>query len=423
MGRLMGVVGLLVLLGIAVALSKNRRRFPVRVVLWGLGLQLAFALMILKTAPGQVFFGWVEAAFTKIVSFSDVGARFVVGDWGVSVAATNAVTGKPHVIGFAMAFRTLPVIIFFASLMGVCYHLGLMQRLVAGLAWLMRRTMKVSGAEALSSAGNTFVGMTEAPLMIRPYVATLTESELMAVMTGGLATIAGSVLALYVSFGIDAGHLLCASVMSAPAALMVAKIMLPETEEAKTAGGAPVKLERTTRNVIDAAAAGASDGLHLALNVGAMLIAFVALLAMVNYGLGQLHDGVAWATRWQGLPASLQEFFGWLFRPLAFVMGVPWGEADKVGSLMGIKISANELIAYHSLGEMIKSHALSDRAVTIATYALCGFANFGSTAILIGGLSAMAPERRQDLSRLALRALAGGAIASFITATVAGMLV
>jgi len=252
-------------------------------------------------------------------------------------------------------------------------------------------------------------------------VADLTDSELMAVMTGGLATIAGSVLALYVSFGIDAGHLLCASVMSAPAGLLVAKIMLPETQEARTSGSTPVRFERQTRNVIDAAASGAWDGMRLALNVAAMLIAFVALLAMVNYLLGQAHEGVAWAVGWTGFPSSLQEIFGWLFRPLAFVMGVPWSEAGHVGSLMGIKISANELIAYTELAKL--KEQLSPRSVVIATYALCGFANFGSIAILIGGLSGLAPERRQDLSRLALRALAGGAIASFMTATIAGIVI
>jgi len=418
--RLMGVVGLVVLLGLAAALSRNRRGIPLRTVLWGLGLQVAFALVILKTVVGRAVFGWVDAGFTQVIGFTDAGARFVLGDWGVPVGATNLATGGPHAIGFVLGFKMLPVLIFFASLMGILYHLGVMQKVVAGMAWIMRYTMKVSGAEALSSAGNVFVGMTEAPLMIRPYVAQLTESELMAVMTGGLATIAGSVLALYVSFGIDAGHLLCASVMSAPAALVVAKIMLPETEESQTAGSVRVALERKTINVIDAASAGAWEGLRLALNVGAMLIAFVALLAMVNFVLARGHDLVASAAGWQGFPNSLQEIFGWVFRPLAFVMGVPWGEASTVGSLMGLKISANELLAYQELVQ-VKAQ-LSPRSVVISTYALCGFANFGSIAILIGGIGGMAPERRQDLSRLSLRALAGGAIASFMTATIAGIL-
>ena len=418
--RLVGLLGLLVLVGIALALSSNRRRIAIRTVLWGMGLQVAFALVILRTAAGRVFFEWLAAAFKQLIAFTDSGTRFVLGDWGVPVRAINAATGQPHEIGFVLAFKMLPVLIFFASLMSILYHLGIMQRVVAGMAWLMRRTMRVSGAEALNAAGNIFVGMTEAPLMIRPYVGELTESELMAVMVGGLATIAGSVMALYVSFGIDAGHLLCASVMSAPAALMIAKIILPETGEPKTSGTTPVHFERDTHNVIDAAAAGAWQGLRLALNVGAMLIAFIALLAMVNYWLRGVHDACVLFFRWSGFPASLEEIFGFLFRPLAWVMGVPWAEADEVGSLMGIKISANELIAYTRLVK-IKA-ALSPRSVVIATYALCGFGNFGSIAILIGGIGGIAPQRRADLSRLALRALAGAVIASFTTATIAGIL-
>ncbi|MBL7223668.1 MAG: NupC/NupG family nucleoside CNT transporter [Candidatus Brocadiae bacterium] len=418
--RLTGLLGIVALLGIAFALSRNRRRIPVGTVLWGLGLQVVFAVLILKTPWGRVVFDWANAAFTRLIGFTDDGAKFVFGDWGAPVEATHLVTKKPHAIGFVLAFKVLPVLIFFASLMSVLYHLGVMQKLVSAAAWVMRYTMKVSGAEALSAAGNIFVGMTEAPLLIRPYVGKLTQSELMAVMTGGLATIAGSVLALYVSFGIEPGHLLCASVMSAPAALVVAKIMLPETEEPATAGSIQVEFERKTTNVIDAAASGAWEGLRLALNVAAMLLAFVALLALVNFLIGQVHTGVAWATGWQGFPSSLQDILGLLFRPLAFVMGVPWGEAKGVGTLLGVKISLNELIAYQQLVAM--KGQLSARSVTIATYALCGFANFGSIGIMIGGISGMAPERRADLSRLSLRALAGGAIASFLTACIAGIL-
>ena len=402
--RLTGLLGIAVLLGIAFALSRDRRRIPWRVVAWGLGLQLAFGLLILRTAPGRVVFQWASAAFGRIIDFTKAGAGFLFGELATKV----------------VAFQMLPVLIFFASLMGVLYHLGVMQKVVAAMAWVMRYTMKVSGAEALSAAGNIFVGMTEAPLLIRPYIGRLTESELMAVMTGGLATIAGSVLAVYVSFGVDAGHLLCASVMSAPAALVVAKIMVPETAEPATGGALKVACERQTRNVIDAAAAGAGEGLRLALNVGAMLIAFVALLAMVNYWLRGVHELGVLALGWAGFPSSLQEILGFVFRPLAWTMGVPWGEAGAVGSLMGIKIAANEWIAYDSLVTM--QPLLSKRAVAIATYALCGFANFGSIAILIGGIGGIAPERRQDLSRLSLRALAGGAIASFLTASIAGML-
>lgn len=433
--RLIGVLGLAALIGIAWLLSRGRRRIPIRTVLWGLGLQVAFALLILRTRVGTAIFQGAEDAFNRLISFTDEGSRFVFGELA---------TGKSQAIGFVLAFRVLPVIVFFASLMSILYHLGIMQKVVAGLAWVMKRCMRVSGAEALVAATEVFVGMTEAPLAIRPYLARLTESELLAVMTCGLANIAGSVMAVYVGFGINAGHLLCASVMSAPAALLVAKIMIPETGESETAGTVRVPYERTTSNVIDAAAVGATDGLRLALNVGTMLVAFLALLAMANYFLGaardlltqwlpwdDLHGG--WGEflrrasvvgpspdRWGWFPARLEDVFGWLFRPLAFLMGVEWKDAGVVGSLMGVKTGLNEMIAYQQLGAL--KAQLAPRSVTIATYALCGFANFGSLAIQIGGVSALVPERRQDLSRLSLRALAGGTLATFMTATIAGIL-
>ncbi len=419
--RLIGVVGLGVLVGVAWLLSRNRRRIPVRTVLWGLGLQLAFAFLILKTGPGRAVFGWLGDAFHQLIKFTDAGIAFVFGSKGQTALLTEEIGKVQYRVDLPLAFRALPVIIFFASLMGILYHLGVMQRVVAGMAWLMRRTMRVSGAEALSAAGNIFLGMTEAPLLIRPYVANLTQSELFAVMVGGLATIAGSVMAVYISFGIGAEYLLCASVMSAPAALAIAKIMEPETEEPATSGSAPVRFERETRNVIDAAAAGASDGLKLALNVAAMLIAFVALLALVNYLLGEMSRGMA-GIGWAGWPSKLEDILGWLFRPLACVMGVPWGDAKAIGSVMGIGISANEWIAYTQLAGMAKAGALQPASVGIGTFALCGFANFGSLGIIIGGIGSLAPERRGDLSRLALRALVGGAIACYMTATIAGML-
>jgi len=408
--RLMSVVGVLVLLGLALALSSNRRRFPLRTVLWGLGLQFAFALLILRTTVGRVLFDGANAAFNTLIGFADKGAEFVFG---------KLASGESPA-GFVLAFRVLPVIIFFASLMSILYHLGVMQRVVAGMAWVMRRCLRVSGAEALVAATEVFVGMTEAPLAIRPYLARLTESELMAIMTAGLANIAGSVMALYVSFGIDAGHLMCASVMSAPAALAIAKIIVPETGQPETATTGRIPYERATNNVIDAAAVGATDGLRLALNVATMLIAFIALLALVNALLGGAHDLALRWLGWGGFPASLEEILGWLFRPLAFVIGVPWGEAGTVGSLMGVKTGLNELIAYQKLAAL--KAELSPRAYTIATYALCGFANFGSLAIQIGGVSALVPERRQDLSRLSLRALAAGTLATFLTAAIAGIL-
>lgn len=407
----MSFVGLCVLVGIAFLLSTNRRKFPVRTVLWGLGLQLGFALLILRTHVGRVMFDAANAAFATLIGFADEGAVFVFGK----------AAAKDSPLGFVLACRVLPVIVFFASLMSILYHLGVMQKVVAGMAWLMRRCMRVSGAEALVSATEVFVGMTEAPLAIRPYVARLTESELLAIMTAGLANIAGSVMALYVSFGIEAGHLLCASVMSAPAALVIAKIMIPETQEPETSGNVRIPYERTTRNVIDAAAVGATDGLRLALNVATMLIAFIALLALVNYLLAGAHDLAARWLGWHWFPAKLEDIFGFVFRPLAFLMGVPtWREAGIVGSLMGVKTGLNELIAYQQLAAL--KPQLSERSFIIATYALCGFANFGSLAIQIGGVSALAPERRQDISRLSLRALVGGTLATFSTATIAGIL-
>lgn len=419
--RLIPLLGLALLVAIAWALSHNRRRIPIRTVLWGFGLQLAFAILILKTAPGQAVFAWLGGAFRQLIAFTDEGIAFVFGSGAEPVLLTEKIADVQYRVQLPLAFRALPVIIFFASLMGILYHLGIMQRIVAAMAWLMRRTMRVSGAEALSAAGNVFLGMTESPLLIRPYVAGLTRSELFAVMVGGLATIAGSVMAVYVSFGITPEYLLCASVMSAPAALAIAKIMEPETEEPATAGTVHVAFQRETRNVIDAAAAGAWDGLRLALNVAAMLIAFVALLAMINYLLGELSGGMA-SLGWHGWPRKLEHIFGWVFRPLAFLMGVPWGPAQAVGSVMGIGISANEWIAYTQLGAMSYSGLLPPRAVAIGTFALCGFANFGSLGILIGGIGGLAPERRPDLSRLALRALVGGAIACYSTAAIAGML-
>jgi len=416
-----GVAGLVVLVGIALLLSRDRRRIRVRTVLWGLGLQLAFALLILKTSPGRAVFAWLGGAFRQLIAFTDKGVAFVFGSGAEPALLTEKIGQVQYRVDLPLAFRALPVIIFFASLMGILYHLGVMQRVVAGMAWLMRRTMKVSGAEALSGAGNIFLGMTESPLLIRPYVASLTQSELFAVMVGGLATIAGSVMAVYVSFGIEAEYLLCASVMSAPAALAIAKIMEPETEEPATCGAVPVRLERETRNVIDAAAGGAWDGLRLALNVAAMLIAFVALLAMVNYLLGEVSRGAA-ALGWAGCPKTLEEILGGLFWPLAFVMGVPAGDAGAIGSVMGIGISANEWIAYTRLAGMAQAGALQPASVAIGTFALCGFANFGSLGIIIGGIGGLAPERRGDLSRLALRALVGGAIACYMTATIAGIL-
>ena len=404
--RWMSFLGLIALLGIAFLLSNNKKRINWRTVITGTLLQFVFALLILKTPWGKAFFIWLNGAVTAFLDFSDAGARFVFGE---------------EFAHHLFAFKVLPTIIFFSSMITVLYYFGVLQWIVDLMARVMVKTMGTSGSESLASAVNVFVGQTEAPLLIRPYVPTLTKSELMAVMVGGFANIAGGVLAAYVAMGISAGHLIASSVMSAPASLLMAKMMYPETEESPTAGTVKVKVERPWANVIEAAAEGASEGVKLALNVGAMLIAFIALVALFDASLGKVSDWIA--TVWTGFPhLTLQGILGWMLRPLAYLMGVPWAEADKVGSLMGIKTVLNEFVAYAELEKMIKAGLLSERAQIIATYCLCGFANFSSIAIQIGGIAPMAPERRPDLARLGLRAMVGGSLATFQTATIAGML-
>lgn len=394
-------LGMIVLMLIAWSLSNNRRIIPWRTILMGTLLQVVFAIIILRTPPGKAAFLWLSDNTAAFLNLSDEGARFVFGD-----------NFSEHLF----AFKVLPTIIFFSSIITVLYYLGVLQWIVKIFARIMQKLMGTSGAESLASAVNVFVGQTEAPLLIRPYVPFLTKSELMAVMTGGFANIAGGVLAAYVSMGIDAGHLIASSVMSAPASLLMAKLMFPETEESKTAGTVTLEIERPWANVIDAAAEGATEGLKLALNVAAMLITFIALVAVVNGLLGYVGPLVGYP----GL--SLQSILGFLFRPLAWIMGVPWQEAGSVGSLIGIKTVINEFVGYAELQKMIVAGDLSARSQTIATYALCGFANFSSIAIQIGGIGVMAPERKHDLARLGLKAMIAGSLATFQTATIAGIL-
>jgi len=423
--NLTSLLGVVALLGLAWVLSNNRRRVRWRPVAWGLGLQFAFALLLLRTPWGQAFFSGARVAVARVLGFTDAGTAFLFGNLfrgsedlvryvepgpaGGFVQVTSSATGELIPLGTVFAIHILPTVIFFSSLMAILYHLGVMQRLISGMAWIMRRTMGTSGSETLSCAANVFVGQTEAPLVVRPYIKTMTESEIMAVMCGGYATVAGGVLAAYVRFGVDAGHLLAASVMSAPAALVVAKIMFPETRTSATAGAIRLEVPKEYTNLIDAAAGGAGVGMKLAANIGAMLLAFVALVAMVNAGLGLA-----------GL--SLQEIFGYVFAPLAWAMGVPWSEATTFGNLLGTKIAVNEFLGYVELQKAVDAGALSPRSVIIATYALCGFANFSSIAIQIGGIGGLAPERRSDVARLGLRAMFGGALASWLTATIAGIL-
>jgi CNT family concentrative nucleoside transporter len=436
MERWIGVGGLFGLMGLAWAVSAHRRRIQWRTVIGGLGLQFVLAVLVLRVDAVRRVFDSVAVVITRVLRFTDQGTEFIFGALTDNQALGQALYGEPNAgLAFIFAFKVLPVIIFFASLMGVLYHLGVMQRLVEGMAWLMTRTLRVSGAESLAMSANVFVGQTEAPLVIKPYISVMTRSELMALMTGGFATIAGSVFGFYVSLlgGDDpqqqaefAKHLLTASLMSAPAAFVIAKIMIPETEESQTAGFVKVRFERTTINVIDAASSGAADGLKLALNVAAMLLAFIALIALVNYPLEQLGQ---WGPVHEFLAdrgvekLTLSVLLGWLFSPLAWLMGVPWEDAGQFGGLLGEKIVATELIAFNSLHTiMLSDDPMSYRSKVMASYALCGFANFGSIAIQIGGIGGIAPDRRRDLAALGLRAMLGGALATWMTATIAGIL-
>ncbi len=406
MEQFTGLIGIVVLLGIAFALSNNRKKINLRILGWGLGLQMVFAIFILKLPFGGILFGYLDKAVRKLISFSDAGSDFLfksfIPDVGYHVAMIN------------FAFRALPTIIFFSSLMAVLYHYGIIQVIVKWIARAMQKTMGTSGSETLSISANIFVGQTEAPLMVRPFISKMTQSELTAVMTGGFATVAGGILAIYVMWLGDipgiAGHLLAASVMSAPAALVMAKIIYPETEISETMGDMKFDIEQQKTNVFEALGDGASTGLKLAANVGAMLIAFVSLVAMINYLLSFV--GI-----------SMDGVLGFIFKPLAWTMGVPWEEAGTLGMLMGEKIVFTELIAYGDLKELIASDAISDRTAIIASYALCGFANFGSIGIQLGGLGGMAPDRKTDLAKLVTKAMIGGALASWLTATIAGLLI
>ena len=436
MSRYIGVLGLLALMGIAYALSSNRRRIDWRPVAGGLFLQITLAVLVLRVEVVRRLFDSLASFITRILSFTDAGTRFIFGPLADNEAIGKALYGDPYT-GLAVIFavKVLPTIIFFASLMTVLYHLGIMQRVIQAMAFVMTRTMHVSGAESLATAANVFVGQTEAPLVIKPYVSLMTRSELMTLMTGGFATIAGSVFGLYVTWlgGSDpvqrilfAKHLLTASLMSAPAAFVMSKLMVPETEESKTAGVVKVRMERVTSNVIDAAASGAADGLRLALNVAAMLLAFVALIALVNYPLERL--GQCWPlhdflTRHGVETLRLQTILGWLFAPLAYLMGIPSQDATTFGGILGEQIVATELVAYRSLaGIMTSDHPMQFRSSIIATYCLCGFANLGSIAIQIGGIGGLAPDRRHDLAALGPRAMVGGALACYMTGTIAGLL-
>jgi CNT family concentrative nucleoside transporter len=425
MHRMIGIPGIVVVIALAWLLSTDRRRFPLRAVGGGLVLQWVFALLVLRTEPGRWVFELLGRVVTRMLKFSDVGAGFLFGK----------LIDETQSWGFLFALRVLPTIIFFSSLTTIGYHLGILQRVVGGMAWVMRWTLRVSGAEALCAAANMFLGQTEAPLTIRPYIPSMTRSELMDVMTVGFATVSGSAMAGYLIIlgAADAAHqvlfarhLLAASVMSAPAGIMMAKIMLPETHAPATAGTVRLRVERTTVNVVDAAATGASDGLKLALNVAGMLIAFLAIIAMIDYGLsyagriGPLHDWLAS----RGVESlRLKTILGAVYWPIAYMMGVPAKDCHAFGALLGEAMAANEFVAYISLADLIKRGALSERSVQMSCYALCGFANFSSIAIQIAGIGGMAPDRRHELAQIGLRAMLGGAMACWMTGTIAGLLI
>ncbi len=418
MGVLHGLLGIVVILGIGFALSERRSAIAWQTVLVGLALQFTLAVFVLWIPFGQELFNRLGELFVTLISFTAAGSSFLFGNL--------ADAGS---FGFVFAFQVLPTIIFFASLMACLYHLGVMQKLVEVMAWVMTRLMKVSGSESLAMAANVFVGQTEAPLVVRPFIAGMTRSELFALMTGGMATIAGGVLAAYVLLlgGSDpaeqaffAKHLISASIMAAPAALVMAKLILPETAESETVGTVKTAIDRPHVNLIEAAAGGAGEGLKLALNVGAMLLAFLALIALINWPLGWL-GSITGLEDLLGQPLNLALMLGWLFAPLAFLVGVPLDECVAVGGLIGQKIVANEFVAYVALTDIQVD--LSDRSVLIATYALCGFANFASIAIQIGGIGSIAPSRRPDLARLGLKAVLAGALVSLLNAAWAGILV
>lgn len=405
MERVISAFGLIVMMFLAWLLSANRRKMNVRLIVSGVALQFIFAALILRTSFGQRTFGLASDVIARLLDFSAKGAIFVFGEELVLGTETK---------GAVFAFSVLPTIIFVSSLMAVLFHLGILQKVVEFMAKVMVYVMDASGSESLTTVADTFMGMAEAPLVIKPYIKTMTHSEIMVMMTAGTATISGALLATYASFGADARHLLTASIISAPAAIVIAKIIVPETEDSLTKGIVKVKIPRQDVNVLDAACRGAAEGVNLVINIAAVLLCFIAFVAMLNWLLSLLPD--VW-----GAPLTLERMMGWLCAPLAWIMGVQWNDAETVGMLIGKKTVINEFVAYLDLVKY--KDVISQRSFTIATYALCGFANFGSIAIQIGGYSALVPERRKDFAKLGLRAMLGGSLTTLMTATVAGILI
>jgi len=413
MARFTGILGLLTMLGLAYAFSTNRKAIRLKTVAWGLGLQIAFAVFVLKVEAGRRLFQAAGSAVNRLLAYSFEGSKFVFGELGKQGSS----------LGFYFAFQVLPTIIFIAAFFAVLYHFGVMQFIIRQVAKVMTRFMGASGAESLNVAASIFMGQTEAPLTIRPFLPDLTRSELMTVMTSGMAHVSGGIMAAYIAFGIDPKHLLSAVIMTAPGTLVMAKMLVPETEEPKTAGRVVMSEEEEqaekSENLLGAVARGTTDGLHLALNIAAMLISFLALIALTNGILGGIHNGLA-RVGFVGFPSSLETIFGALFAPIAWLIGVPWHECPIIGNLLGTRMVLNELVAFSLLGP--KKGILDPRTFTIATFALCGFANLSSIGIQIGGIGALAPNRKGDLARFGVRAMLAGTMANLMSASIAGML-
>ena len=413
MDRFTGFIGLAVILAVALALSKNRRAIRWRTVGWALALQMAFGVVVLYWEPGKRALEKFSNGVSRAIAFADQGSGFLFGWLAGPMDALGEKTGMP-LRGFVFAFKVLPIIIFICAFFSILYYFGLIQIVVRGMAWVMQKTMKVSGAEALCVAANVFIGQTEAPVLIAPYIATMTTSELLTMMTGGMAHVSGAVMLAYVTMGAPLKYLITASVMAAPGTFLIAKILWPETDTPATMGTVKMKVEKTATNFIDAAASGASQGMTLVLNISAMLIAFIALIAMLNGFLG-------WVGQlWGDSRFSLQTIFGWVMGPLAFILGAPREDAATVGNLIANKTVINEFFAFSMMKDVVGT--LSEKGKLIATFALCGFANFSSIGIQIGGIGGLAPTRKSDLARLGFRALLAGSLVSFMTAAIAGIL-
>jgi CNT family concentrative nucleoside transporter len=408
MARFTGVLGLLTILGLAYLFSTDRRAIKLKTIAWGLTLQIAFAFVVFYSTFGQQLFIRAGDAVSKMLGYAYAGSEFVFGELGKRNSS----------IGFIFAFQVLPTIIFIAALFALLYYLGVMQVIIRGAAWVMQRVMGASGAESLNVAASIFMGQTEAPLTIRPFIPDLTQSELMTIMTSGMAHVSGGMMAAYIAFGVEARHLLTAVIMTAPGTILMAKMLVPETEQPKTMGTVQMENVERDSNFLAAIARGTTEGLGMAINVGAMLIAFLALIALTNGIMGGIHNwlgghGVLW------FPSSLQQIFGWAFAPLAWIIGVPWHDCVQIGNLLGTRMVVNELVAFSYLGPM--KGTLDPRSFTIATFALCGFANFSSIGMQIGGIGALAPNQKSQLAKFGIRAMLAGTMANLMSASIVGM--